>query len=143
MRNFYKLIDNKEVIDKLKLREIPLYDGDVIIYGVTNVNKLIDFLIEYSIRYIYNIRGKERSFLWDTYIMCYPNVVLNILEFKLKHIFVYYDFIVLSPYIRFFNAKNDDERMEIILKNVLAGILNYVIGVSENEFREKNSICKR
>ena len=143
MRNFYKLIDTKEVIDKLKLREIPLFDGDVVIYGVTNVNKFIDFIIEYFIRYIYNLRGKEKSFVWDEYILCYPNLILKRLKFNLEHMFTYYDFVVLNPYIRFNKVTNDSERMELILKNVLAGVLNYVIGVSENEFREKNPICQR
>jgi hypothetical protein len=143
IRNFYEMIDSKKVINKLKLREIPLFDGDVIIFGVTNVNKFIDFLIEYFIRFIYNLRGKEQSFVWDMYVMCYPNIILQKLKFHMEHMFAYYDFVVLNPYIRFNRTNTDSERMEVILKNAIAGVLNYVIGVSENEFREKNSICER
>ena len=140
-RFFWKAIgENKE---KLKLREIPLYDGDVIIYGVTNVNKFIDFLIEYSVRFICNIRGKEQGYIWDMYVMCYPQELLEKLHFYFHNMFTYYDFMLHGPYIRFYVPRTDDERLDIILRNTVAGILNYVVGVSEGEFGKKNIIIAR
>lgn len=141
LRFFWKAIDeNKE---KLKLREIPLYDGDVIIYGVTVVNKFVDFLIEYSVRFICNIRGKEKGYIWDMYAMCYPQEFLDKLHFYFHNMFVYYDFMLYAPYIRFYVPKNNDERLDLILRNTVAGILKYVVGVSEGEFGEKNIIITR
>lgn len=140
-RFFWKAVEeNKE---KLKLRDIPLYDGDVIIYGVTNINKFVDFLIEYSVRFICNIRGKEKGYIWDMYAMCYPEELMKKLNFYFLNMFTYYDYALYAPYIRFYVPKNDEQMLDIILKNTVAGILKYVVGVSEGEFREKGIIITR
>lgn len=143
INHFWKAISSKDNKEKLKLHDIPLYDGAVIIYGVPDVNKFIDFILEYFIRFIYNLRGKEQSFVWDMYIMCYPQNVHKNLFKNFKNNFVFYDYRVLNPYVRFYVPKNDEERIDIILKNVIAGVLSYVVGVSNNEFGKKNIICER
>ena len=48
-----------------------------------------------------------------------------------------------APYIRFYVPKNDEQMLDLILRNTVAGILKYVVGVSEGEFREKGIIITR